>query len=95
MSAYGLNEFYGNQFVAGRAGFLKQLAVISTLTNNKAYFLAEYEVGKMYDFRNSTRLPMDVNAGLVVQTLLGPLFVGGSIGDTGHRKWYFQVGPVF
>ena len=95
LSAYGLNEFYGNQFVAGRAGFLKQLAVISTLTNNKAYFLAEYEAGKMYDFRNSTRMPMDVNAGLVVQTLLGPLFLGGSVGDAGHRKWYFQVGPVF
>jgi len=71
------------------------LPVISTLTNNKAYFLAEYGAGKEYDFRNSTRLPMDVNAGLVVQTLLGPLFVGGSVGDAGHRKRYFQVGPVF
>jgi hypothetical protein len=28
-------------------------------------------------------------------TALGPVFVGGSAGDTGHYKWFFQLGRVF
>jgi hypothetical protein len=26
---------------------------------------------------------------------LGPFFIGGSVGDSGHRKWFFQLGRVF
>ena len=95
MSSYGSNELYGNQFVYGRAGYLKQLAVISAITNDKAYPLLDYEVGRIYGFGNSDRVPMDVNAGLVVKTILGPLFLGGSVGDAGHRKWYFELRRLF
>ncbi len=95
LSAYGLNELYGNQYFLGRIGYLKQVAVLSPVTGSRAYFLADYEFAKMYGFPNTTRLPMDVNAGVLVSTLLGPLFVGGSVGDAGHRKWYFQIGRFF
>ena len=95
LSAYGLNELYGNQYFIARIGYLKQIAVLSPFTGSRAYFLADYEVGKMYGFADSTRLPMDVNAGILVRTLLGPLFVGASTGDAGHRKWYFQIGRFF
>jgi len=37
----------------------------------------------------------DVAVGLVAQTLFGPLFVGGSVGDEGHRRWFFKLGRVF
>jgi NTE family protein len=95
LSAYGMNELYGNQYVLARVGYLKQIAVLSPLTNSRAYFVANYEVGRVFDFANSTRAPMDVNAGLLVRTLLGPVFVGASTGDDGHRKWYFQIGRFF
>jgi len=26
---------------------------------------------------------------------VGPMVLGGSIGDSGHRKWFFQLGRVF
>lgn len=95
LSAYGMNEFYGNEYVLARVGYLKQVAVLSPLTNSRAYFLADFEVGRMFDFANSTRVPVDVNAGLLVRTLIGPLFVGASTGADGHRKWYFQIGRYF
>ena len=28
-------------------------------------------------------------------TAFGPVFIGGSVGDTGHSKWFFQLGRVF
>jgi NTE family protein len=63
--------------------------------DGRIYFFADYEVAKMYGVRDSSALPMDANAGVLVRTLLGPLFVGGSFGDAGHRKWYFRMGRFF
>jgi len=95
LSAYGMNEFIGNQFVLSRLGFLKRINRSAPLTDGRIYLFASYEVGKMYGARNSTAVPMDANAGILVRTLAGPLFLGGSIGDSGHRKWYFQLGRFF
>ena len=61
----------------------------------KIYGLGFYELGKTYGGVDPSRLPTDVNAGIVVNTLLGPLFVGGAYGDTGHKKIYFQIGRIF
>jgi NTE family protein len=95
LSAYGMNELFGNQFVLGRLGFLKRINASAPLTDGRVYLFAGYEVGKMYGARYSTAAPMDANAGVLMRTLAGPLFLGGSIGDAGHRKWYFQLGRFF
>ena len=95
LSAYGMNELFGNQYFLGRLGILKQVNTSAPFTDGRVYLFADYEVAKMYGTRNSTALPMDANAGVLLRTLLGPLFVGGSIGDAGHRKWYFQLGRFF
>jgi NTE family protein len=49
----------------------------------------------MYGDINESRFPNDVAAGVVTETFIGPLLIGGSLGDTGHRKWFFQLGRVF
>jgi hypothetical protein len=63
--------------------------------DGRIYLFADYEVAKMYGAIITTALPMDVNAGVLVRTPLGPLFLGGSTGDAGHRKWYFDLGRFF
>jgi hypothetical protein len=32
---------------------------------------------------------------LLLQTLFGPVFFGGSIGDNDHRRFFFNVGKFF
>jgi NTE family protein len=49
----------------------------------------------MYGATNESKFPNDVAAGILAETVIGPLFVGGSVGDTGHHKWFFQLGRVF
>ncbi len=34
-------------------------------------------------------------APFLAETTLGPFFVGGSVGDNSHHKWFFQLGHVF
>jgi hypothetical protein len=61
----------------------------------KVYAVGSYEFGKMYGAANSSRFPNDATAGLLAETALGPFFIGGSVGDTDHHKWFFQLGRVF
>src|SRR5262249_41561682 len=56
---------------------------------------AFYEFGKMYGFPLESRFPNDFAAGIVAETAVGPFFIGGSAGDTGHYKWFFQLGKGF
>ena len=95
LSAYGMNELFGNQYFLGRVGFLRQIHAPALLTDGRVYLFADYEFAKMYGVKGATALPMDANAGVIVRTFLGPLFVGGAMGDAGHRKWYFQLGHFF
>jgi NTE family protein len=95
LSAYGQNEFQGNQYYLWRAGYLHDLLTLPPFVGKKVYFVGSYEIGKMYGTANTTELPNDVSAGFLAETALGPFFIGGSVGDSGHRKWFFQLGRVF
>src|SRR6266849_3552618 len=95
LSAYGPLEIQGNQYYLFRAGFLRDLLILPPFVGKKVYAVGSYEIGKMYGVTTGTDLPDDVAAGFLAETALGPFFIGGSVGDSGHRKWFFQLGRVF
>jgi NTE family protein len=96
LTAYGLNELLGNQFFVGRIGYLKEIAQLPPFVGKNVYIIGYGEVGKMYgDPFGAPKLSGDGAAGLIADTAFGPVFIGGSVGDTGHRKWFFQLGRVF
>jgi NTE family protein len=94
LSAYGNNEFQGNQYYLLRAGYMHDLLTLPPFLGKKVYAVGSYEIGKMYG-TTGTDFPDDVAAGFLAETALGPFFIGGSVGDSGHRKWFFQLGRVF
>ena len=93
--AYGQNEVRGNQFYLFRAGYLHNLLTLPPFLGGGLYAVTMYEVGKMYNAPGVSKLPTDGAAGMIMQTVLGPVFVGGSVGDTGHATWFFSLGRVF
>jgi NTE family protein len=97
LSAYGTNELFGNQYYLFQVGYLHQLLTLPPFLGKNVYALGSFEAGKMYAFplRTESKFPEDVALGVVAETALGPFFVGGSVGDSGHRKWFFQLGRVF
>jgi NTE family protein len=95
LSAYGTNELFGEQFYFFRAGYLHDLLTLPPLAGKRVYAVAAYEFGKMYNFPNESKFPNDFVVGVLAETAVGPMVIGGSIGDTGHRKWFFQLGRVF
>jgi NTE family protein len=95
LSAYGLNELQGDQYYLFRAGYLHDLWILPPLVGKRVFVIGSYEFAKMYGATNESKFPNDVAAGILAETVIGPLFVGGSVGDTGHHKWFFQLGRVF
>jgi NTE family protein len=96
LSAYGLNELIGNQYFLGRAGYLHKVFQLPPFFGKQVYLTGFGEVGKMYgDQFHPPKLSGDFAGGLLGETIFGPILIGGSIGDTGHQKWFFQVGRVF
>jgi len=95
LGAYGLNELYGNQYYLFRGGYLHEVVSLPPFVGKKVYAIGSYEAGKVYGAVNESRFPNDFAAGVLAETALGPFFVGGSVGDSSHHKWFFQLGRVF
>jgi NTE family protein len=96
LSAYGLNELVGNQYFLGRTGYLHKIFELPPFLGKQVYINAFGEIGKMYgDPFNAPKLSGDGGAGILVETAFGPILIGASAGDTGHHKWFFQLGRVF
>lgn len=95
LSAYGLNELQGNKYYLFRGGYLHDLWTLPPLAGKRVFVIASYEFAKMYGAPNESKFPNDFAAGVLAETVIGPLFVGGSVGDTDHHKWFFQLGRVF
>ena len=99
LGAYGMNELRGNQYFLFQGGYLRNLVDLPPFFGKRVYFTLEYELGKMYGAinagQNAARLPNDFAGGLLVETAFGPIFLGGSVGDSAHHKWFFRLGRVF
>ncbi len=99
LGAYGTNEILTNQYFLFRAGYIRQIGKINPLFGEKIYILAFAEVAKPYGPAflgvSNPSVPGDVNGGVVINTLFGPLFLAGAYGESGHHKIYFQLGRIF
>jgi NTE family protein len=96
LGAYGTNELLTSQYFLFQTAYLYRLRELSPLLGQNMYLVSGYEVGKAY-YQSSdvSRLPQNGTLGVLLQTVFGPIFFGGSIGDRGHRKFYFKVGRFF
>src|SRR5882762_5962959 len=62
LSAYGQNEFQGNQYYLFRIGYLRDLLTLPPFVGKKVYAVGAYEFGKMYGVTSGTEFPNDVAA---------------------------------
>ncbi len=95
--AYGSNEVRGDQYFLFRPGYMHRLFSLPPFVGSGFYAVALYEVGKMYNDNSAgvSKLPMDGAIGVVANTALGPIFIGGSVGANGHATWFYSLGHFF
>ena len=94
--AYGKNEFLVDQYYLFKIGYIHPLWNMPPLIGKKIYAVAAAEGGKMFGLPPKTSsVPGDFSLSLIMNTLFGPIQIGGAAGATGHYKFFYQVGRVF
>jgi NTE family protein len=94
LGAYGPNEVLTDQFLLARTGYIREIGKLSPLIGEKIYAIAFLEGAKIYR-DPQLNYAVDANAGIVVNTLLGPILFGGAFGNRGHNKMYVTLGRIF
>ena len=94
-AAYGQNELLTDQYYQFQAGYLHKVAKLPVLLGEGLYFNGLFEVGRVFapPFRSQT--PGDVVASLLVNTIFGPIQIGGAVGTAGHDRVFFKLGRIF
>ena len=95
MAAYGTNELLTNQYFYARTGYIHKVYQSESLLGGGIYVTGSYELAKVYGVAGAPYLPMDATAGVVLDYAVGPIFLGGSWGDSGHKKLFFYLGKLF
>jgi NTE family protein len=98
--AYGTNELLMDKYFLFQLGYLRKLAKLPPLLGSGIYFLGVYEAAQVYGppssmVNKASGFPTDGAAGIVVNTIFGPVEVAYAYGDTGHQKLFFRVGRLF
>ena len=98
--AYGTNELLMNKYLLFQVGYIRQMARLPPLLGSGVYFLGVYEAAQVYGppqtmINQASGFPTDAAAGLVVNTIFGPVEAAYAYGDTGHHKFFFRIGRLF
>lgn len=98
--AYGTNELLTDKYFLFQLGYLRQMAKLPPLLGSGVYLLAMYEAAQVYGqpynaLNKASGFPTDGAAGVVVNTIFGPVEAAYAYGDTGHRKFFFRIGRLF
>ena len=95
LAAWGTNALLTNQYFLFQTGVLRQLAQLPPFLGGGLFFNARFEVGKAYDIPHLPTVQGDVVGAFEVNTIFGPVMVGGAIGNAGHQKFFFRIGRLF
>jgi NTE family protein len=96
LSAYNRGELLGNDYFLGQTGYMYRLLKLNPVIGDSIYGTGFFEIGKVWGGATGTpNLPFDVSGAAIMKTLIGPIFGGVSVGDSGHYAWFFGLGRIF
>jgi NTE family protein len=95
LSGYGRGEFRGDHYLFGELGYLRRLYRLPSFLGGSLYASGWYDGGSAFDDLDSASYHMSGTGGLLVETKLGPVFVGGSWAEGGRGKFYLALGRIF
>jgi NTE family protein len=99
LGAYDRDEFRGNHYLLLSAGYLRRVSQLPSLIGGRVYAAGWYDYGGAFGGLNANNLNNRyrnaISAGLVADTILGPVSLVGSFGEGGQGKIYFTVGKFF
>ena len=76
-------------------GYLRQIGRLPDFVGGPIHAAAWAESGSAFNRVADASVRSSASGGLVVETLLGPLVVGVSVGNEGSASFFFAIGRLF
>jgi len=95
VGGYGTGEFRSGNYLNGGFGVLRETFSAPAYIGGKLYLGGWYEGGSAFESINTAKYRQSVTGGALLQTRIGPIFVGGSFAEGGRRRLYFSLGRFF
>jgi len=95
LSAYQPDELRGSNVALANVGYLYEVARIVEGVVGRLYAGAWVEHGSAFERLRDARMHTNVSGGFIMETVIGPAFVTGSVGLDGRSRVYIGLGPVF
>jgi len=94
LGAFHNGEVIGDNYILGLGGFLYQVLRLPDVIGANGYFGAWLEAGSAFEEWSEASHQWNASGGFVLETFLGPLFIGGSVSLTnGEGRFYVNLGP--
>ena len=95
LGAYDLGELKGDHYYVGTFGYLHQLGRLPDFLGGPVFAGGWLENGDAFDDWNKATFRTQAGVGLMADTLIGPVMLGGTVGFDGRWATYIAIGRLF
>jgi NTE family protein len=94
LGAFSNDEIVGANYLLFDGGYLRRLSRLPDVIGGNVYLGSWIETGTAWDDTHAKDWHTNVSFGVIVESLIGPIFAGGSIGK-GDGRFFVAIGPLF
>ena len=94
LSALNIGELRGSNYLLATAGYFHQVYKFAQGAAGIVYAGGWLENGAMFERFSGAAVETNVSGGFVVETPLGPILAGASVGLDGRYRFFAELGPL-
>jgi NTE family protein len=93
LGAYYPGALRASNAIVANVGYFHELARFAEGTVGRLWFGSWIDEGSAFEKASSAKFHTNVTAGFVLESPIGPVFAGASVGVDGRYRVYFSLGP--
>ena len=93
LGAYYPGELRASNAIVANLGYFHELARFAEGTIGRLWFGSWIDEGSAFEEAAAAKFHTNLTAGFVLESPIGPVFAGASVGANGRYRIYFSLGP--
>jgi NTE family protein len=94
LGALSNDQITGGNYAILDGGYLKRVTRLPDIIGGNVYIGSWVETGSAWDEWSSKDWHTNISGGVIIESLIGPIFAGGSVGK-GEGRFFISIGPLF
>ena len=95
LSAFNGDELRSSNYVLGGVGYLKKVGRLADVLGGNIYLGGWFESGSAHTDWDDMTYRSSVSLAGIMETLLGPVYMGTAFDFDGRFRFYVGIGPLF